>query len=70
MFSYFKRLKQSHQRFFALIVGVGIILVWRGVWGLADLYFFPENLTHSFISSILLGLIILTISHHMIKGLT
>ena len=69
MASYFKNLKKSHQRIFALIVGVGIILVWRGIWGLGDMYLFPNNQLYSLMSSIIIGVIILLFSHSLIKGL-
>ena len=69
MFAYFKRLRKSHQRIFALIVSLAIILVWRGIWGLGDLYLFPANELYSYVASIVIGLVILIASHHLIKGL-
>lgn len=70
MYKKFLRLKKNKQRFIALIIGIGVILVWRGFWGLADIYLFPQNPPLSHLSSILIGLLILVGTHHMIKGLT
>ena len=36
-----------------------IVLIWRGIWGLADLYLFPKDETLSLFFSIIIGLIIL-----------
>ncbi len=69
MLTYFKRLRKSQQRIFAFIVGIGIILVWRGIWGLGDMYLFPNNQLYSLISSIIIGVIILLASHRLVKGL-
>ncbi len=46
-----------HSKFFALAVGV--ILVWRGVWGFADEYLLPNHHDLSLVASIILGIIIL-----------
>jgi len=42
-----------------LTLAIGIVFVWRGVWGLADLYLIPSNLPISFIVSVLIGVTIL-----------
>ena len=49
-----------------LILAIAIILVWRGVWGLADLYLFPSMPVLSFTISILSGIIILFV-HNLKK---
>lgn len=38
---------------------LGIIILWRGVWGLMDLFLFPGNELLSYIASIGLGFILL-----------
>jgi hypothetical protein len=40
---------------------LGIIIVWRGIWGLLDLFIFPENQLLSYLTSIVLGFILLLI---------
>ena len=70
MITDFKKLKKHHQKIFAFIIVIGIILFWRGIWGVADLLLSPNNLMMSNISSIIIGVVILGISHRIIKGLT
>ncbi len=43
----------------ALLIDVGAIMIWRGVWGLMDLYLFPERAQLSFVISIIAGLLLL-----------
>lgn len=63
-----KNKKKSHLRkvIYALIIGFAVVSFWRGVWGLQDLYLFPENLVWSFFASILLGIIILYFTKHLV----
>lgn len=53
----------------ALLVATGVVLFWRGAWGLLDLYLLPGNPTLSFITSIILGIIILAATHHLVDQL-
>ena len=64
IFSQFKELKQIHQMFFSLIVFIGIILVWRGVYNIMNQYWFPDYPIFSDISGIIVGLIILAATHY------
>ena len=41
------------------IIASGIVLIWRGIWGLADIYLFPDDLTLSFAASIAIGIVLL-----------
>ncbi|MBU1252349.1 MAG: hypothetical protein KJ905_02030 [Nanoarchaeota archaeon] len=52
-----------------LILGLAIIAFWRGVWGLMDLYLFPNNPVWSFSFSVLIGVIILYSTKNLIKRL-
>ncbi len=70
MFAYFKRLKQNHQRFFALLIGTGVILYWRGVWGLADVLIFPSNALYRYLICTGAGLVVLISTHYAIKEMT
>jgi len=54
---------------FALIVGTAVIAVWRGIWNLLDLYLYPTNLVLSSIISIIIGLVILIVTHQVAKEL-
>ncbi len=53
----------------ALIVGLGVVMFWRGAWGLMDLYLIPQNEHASFVASIVLGSAILATTHYFVKEL-
>ena len=36
-----------------------IISIWRGMWGLMDIYLFSENSLYSFWASIIIGVLVL-----------
>lgn len=42
-----------------LVLAIAVVCVWRGTWGILDLYLFPNNSLLSFIVSIAIGLLIL-----------
>ena len=69
MFNAFKKLKRQHQIHFAIVIGVAVVAFWRGVWGLLDLYLFPQNELLSYVASTLFGIIILSITHYITKEL-
>jgi Fuseless len=58
----FRGLKDRHKLLFAVLIGVGIVAFWRGMWMMMDTLFFPETPWISGVFSILLGLTILTAS--------
>jgi len=41
---------------------LGAIAIWWGIWGILDLFIFPQNEVLSYLASILLGSIILFVS--------
>ena len=57
-------------RFFPVLVTViGIVMVWRGVWFLLDLYLFPNHPELSGLTSLLIGLTILYLPNGKIDHL-
>ncbi len=62
-------LKKKHQVLTAVLVGTSVIAFWRGVWGLFDLYLFPNNPPISFLISVVIGILILWITDYMVKEL-
>lgn len=52
-----------------IIEFLGIIIVWRGIWGLLDLFIFPENPLLSYLTSIVLGFILLLIDDNNLDDL-
>ena len=55
---------------FALLIGTSIIMLWRGIWGLLDTYFFPQTKPVSYILSVIIGLIVLSMTGRIVKKLT
>lgn len=52
-----------------LVTGVALIMFWRGLWGLMDVYLFPENLALSYLTSAAVGLTILYLNDFRLKEL-
>ena len=52
----------------AIIVGLGIVLFWRGVWQLLNVYLFPQNYELSNWISLIVGLIILIATGRLVKN--
>ncbi len=64
-----KKKRSLKKVIFAIIIGFAVVSFWRGVWGLMDLYLFPDNLILSLSVSVLLGIIILYFTKHLIDEL-
>jgi hypothetical protein len=62
------KIKNSHL-FLALLVGIAVISVWRGIWNLLDFWLYPNDVVLSSILSIVIGLIILIFTHQTAKEL-
>ncbi|MFT7644436.1 MAG: hypothetical protein ACI9BF_000080 [Candidatus Paceibacteria bacterium] len=45
-----------------LLLAIGIVFIWRAIWGLSDLYLFPDNPELSYIVSASMGIIILLLT--------
>ena len=69
MLKKFGELKTRQQIGFAVIIAFAVISFWRGVWGLMDLYLFPDNQILSLWASLILGLLILVSTHYATKEL-
>lgn len=52
-----------------IMIATGVVLFWRGAWGLMDLYIHPNDPLISYIISLLFGLIILAVTHHLFDSL-
>ncbi len=61
--------KQSDQTFYAILVLVAIVAIWRGFWGLMDAYLIPNHPEVSYLLSILIGLAIISATHYKVKKL-
>ena len=69
VFKKFSKLKTKHQILFAIIISFAVVAVWRGFWGLMDLYLLPENYELSLWTSLIIGLIILVSTHYAVREL-
>lgn len=47
----------KNTKYFA--TAIGIVLIWRGIWGLLDIYLLPNNPTLGLSISIFVGILIL-----------
>jgi ABC-type Fe3+-siderophore transport system permease subunit len=54
-----KRFEHRHHILAAMLVGIAIVLLWRGVWELADIYIFPNQDIVSAVVCIVVGFTIL-----------
>jgi hypothetical protein len=48
-----------------LVAGTAIVVYWRGIWGLFDLYLLPENPALSYAASAAIGLATLLLVHKL-----
>jgi len=69
MFKKTKNFKTRHQILFALIIGFAVVSFWRGTWGILDMYLLPNNYELSSWISMISGLIVLSITHYVVKEL-
>lgn len=42
-----------------ILIAVGVVFVWRGIWDLADIYLLPDNPQLSFLVSVMVGIVLL-----------
>jgi len=63
----FKKIKKHTPNVHSIIVGTSIILFWRGIWGIMDLYVFPGNKLLSYLIPGVLGLLLLFLNDFKLK---
>jgi len=52
-----------------IFAGMAIVMFWRGIWGLMDLYLFPGNPVVSYTVSATVGLLIIYLNNRRLKDL-
>jgi len=52
-----------------ILIAFAIVSFWRGVWGLMDLYLYPQNPLVSFLISLILGIVILYFTKNIVNRL-
>lgn len=53
----------------AILIAFAVICFWRGIWGLLDIYLFPNNYILSLGTSVVIGVIILILNQQAVKQL-
>lgn len=69
MFKNMSRLKKHHRLFFSLIVLSGVVCLWRGIWGLLDMYLLPLDPTLSYSISVFIGMAVIILTHYTIDSI-
>jgi hypothetical protein len=69
VFHKISELQKHHQVVFALIIFCSITFMWRGFWNLLDVYWFPKWPFFSSISCMVVGGLLLFLSHQIIRQL-
>ena len=67
MLKKFSELKKHHQFLYSLVIGLGVIIFWRGVWDLWHYFVFPSNMLLSGGIAVLVGLIIMYSAHYKLS---
>jgi len=61
MFKKFRKFLDKRNNLRMIIDLLGAIAVWWGIWGILDLFIFPENRLISYLACIVLGFLLLLI---------
>ena len=61
MFKNIRKFLKKRSRLSTLLELLGAIAIWWGIWGIMDLFVFPQNEFLSYLISILLGFLIIFI---------
>lgn len=69
MIKKFSKLKKRHQLLFAIIITFAVVCLWRGIWGLLDIFIFPDNLFLSYSITCLVGIAIMALANLSIDKL-
>jgi len=63
------KLQNQRTTFNSIIIVIAIIMLWRGVWGLLDLYLFPGIPALSYLVSIAVSLLVLYLNDFHLDNL-
>ncbi|MBP7768789.1 hypothetical protein KA082_03085 [Candidatus Woesebacteria bacterium] len=60
-------LRRNRKRDFAeaILIDISAIFIWRGIWGLTDIYFFPIHPAYSFWLSLVVGVVLMMLAKRM-----
>ncbi len=54
-----KAFRRGHNVTYSILIGLAIILFWRGIWNLLDMYLFPNNHLLSNLICVIAGVVML-----------
>lgn len=63
----YKRLSSKYPNLNSVVIGASLIMFWRAIWGVLDLYVFPNDKLLSFIIPGLIGLLLLYLNDFNLK---
>ena len=63
------KLLSKHKNFESIIIGFGLVLFWRSIWGLLDKYLFPDNEILSYFLCLIVGIAVLYFNDSKLKEL-
>lgn len=66
---FYRRFKTNHKVLHIFFAAIAIVFFWRGVWGLMDTYFFPDNPVISNTASVFVAFVILYFDDFHLKEL-
>ena len=66
----FMKLSHLHQLGFLFIVFSGSVMIWRGIYNLMNVFWFPNNFLVSNISGVVIGLFIVASTHYAVRKIT
>ncbi|MDD3263151.1 MAG: hypothetical protein PHR61_04925 [Candidatus Absconditabacteria bacterium] len=64
-----KKLRKNRTNINILVTTMAIVMIWRGVWGLLDMFVFPNNPFFSYLISVFLGILLLFIDNEELDEL-
>ncbi len=64
-----KKFLKSRKNLRIFIDVVAVVLIWRGIWGTMDLFVFPNHPFLSYLTSTVLGIILLMIDGNGLEDL-
>ena len=60
-------MKKAKRLGIIVLVAFAVIAFWRGLWGLIDLYLFPENPALRYWASLIIGFLVLMVTDYLEK---
>lgn len=66
---WYRKFKKRHRVLHILIVAIAVVMFWRGIWQILDIYLFPGNQFISSAACILIAFLVLYLDDFHLKEL-